>query len=81
VPLRVAAATSSIMIGVTAVASVPIYYAAGEIIPEYAAAAVLGVMIGSQAGFWVGDRAEARWLKLLLSAVLVAVAMLMLVRP
>jgi uncharacterized membrane protein YfcA len=80
VPLRVAAATSSIMIGVTAVASVPIYYAAGEIIPEYAAAAVLGVMIGSQAGFWVGDRAEARWLKLLLSAVLVAVAMLMLVR-
>jgi uncharacterized protein len=80
VPLRVAAATSSLMIGVTAVASVPIYYAAGEIIPEYAAAAVIGVMFGSQAGFWISDRAQARWLKILLSAVLVTVAVLMLVR-
>lgn len=80
VPLRVAAATSSLMIGVTAVASVPIYYAAGEIIPEFAAAAVIGVMIGSQAGFRIGDWAKATWLKLLLAIVLVVVALLMLVR-
>lgn len=80
VPLRVAAATSSLMIGVTAAASVPIYYAAGEIVPELAAAAVIGVMVGSRGGFWVGDRVKARWLKLLLALLLVAVALLMLVR-
>ena len=80
VPLRVAAATSSLMLGVTAVASVPIYYAAGEVIPELAAAAVVGVMIGSRGGFWVGDRVHARWLKLLLVLVLLSVAILMLVR-
>lgn len=80
VPLRVAAATSSLMLGVTAVASVPIYYAAGEVIPELAAAAVVGVMIGSRGGFWVGDRVKARWLKMLLSFILLGVAILMLVR-
>lgn len=80
VPLRVAAATSSLMLGVTAVASVPIYYAAGDVIPELAAAAVIGVMVGSRAGFVVGDRVKARWLKLLLACVLLAVALLMLVR-
>lgn len=80
VPLRVAAATSSLMLGVTAVASVPIYYAAGDVIPELAAAAVVGVMVGSRVGFVVGDRVRARWLKLLLAVILLAVAILMLVR-
>jgi uncharacterized membrane protein YfcA len=80
VPLRVAAATSSLMLGVTAVASAPIYYAAGEVIPELAAAAVVGVMLGSRGGFWIGDRLRARWLKLMLACVLLSVAILMLVR-
>lgn len=80
VPLRVAAATSSLMLGVTAIASVPIYYAAGDVIPELAAAAVVGVMIGSRGGLWAGDRVRARWLKMLLSCVLLLVAILMLVR-
>ncbi len=80
VPLRVAAATSALMLGVTAIASVPIYYAAGDVIPEFAAAAVVGVMVGSRGGLWIGDRVRARWLKLLLSCVLLIVAILMLVR-
>ena len=74
VPLRVAAATSAIMIGVTAVASAPIYYARGNIVPPLAASAVLGVLVGSRFGFWFGDRARARWLKLLMAAVLAAVS-------
>ena len=37
VPMRVAAATSSLMIGVTAVASVPIQYANGYVNPPLAA--------------------------------------------
>ena len=58
----------------TAVASVPIYYARGYILPGYAAAAVLGVLLGSRAGFWFGGRARARWLKLLMAGVLLAVS-------
>jgi uncharacterized membrane protein YfcA len=74
VPMRAAAATSGLMIGVTAVASVPIHYANGYILPDYAAAAVLGVLLGSQAGFWAGERARARWLKMLMAGVLLAVS-------
>ena len=74
VPMRAAAATSGLMIGVTAVASVPIHYANGYILPGYAAAAVLGVLVGSQAGFWFGDRAPVRWLKLLMAGVLLSVS-------
>ena len=74
VPLRVAAATSAVMIGVTAVASAPIYYARGDVIPALAASAVIGVLLGSRFGFWFGDRARAKWLKMILAAVLLAVA-------
>jgi hypothetical protein len=74
VPMRAAAATSGLMIGVTAVASVPIHYANGYILPGYAAPAVLGVLLGSQAGFWFRGRARARWLKLLMAGVLLSVS-------
>jgi uncharacterized protein len=75
VPLRAAAATSSLMIGVTAVASVPLQFAHGYIQPPLAAAAVLGVLVGSRAGLWFGGRAKARWLKILLAGVLAMVSL------
>jgi uncharacterized protein len=74
VPLRAAAATSALMIGVTAVSSVPIQYAHGYIHPPLAAAAVLVVLGGSRAGFWFGGRARAKWLKLLMAIILAAVS-------
>jgi uncharacterized membrane protein YfcA len=80
VPIRAAAATSSLMIGVTAVASVPIQYAHGFIDPPLAAAAVLGVLMGSRAGLWFGARARAKWLKLLMAAVLATVSVIYLRR-
>lgn len=80
VPIRAAAATSSLMIGVTAVASVPIQYAHGFVNPPLAAAAVLGVLVGSRAGLWFGGRARAKWLKLLMAVVLAAVAAIYLRR-
>ncbi len=80
VPLRVAAATSAVMIGVTAVASAPIYYARGDVVPPLAAAAVIGVLIGSRFGFWFGDRARAKWMKLLLAGVLAAVSLTYVVK-
>jgi len=80
VPMRVAAATSSLMIGVTAVASVPIQYANGYVNPPLAAAAVLGVLIGSRGGLWFGARARAKWLKLMMAIVLLLVSMIYLRR-
>jgi hypothetical protein len=80
VPIRAAAATSSLMIGVTAVASVPIQYAHGFVNPPLAAAAVLGVLVGSRAGLWFAGRARAKWLKLLMAVVLAAVAVIYLRR-
>jgi uncharacterized membrane protein YfcA len=80
VPMRVAAATSSLMIGVTAVASVPIQYASGYVNPPLAGAAVLGVLVGSRGGLWFGARARAKWLKLLMAAVLITVSIIYLGR-
>lgn len=74
VPMRAAAATSALMIGVTAVASAPVYYSRGFINPPLAAAAVLGVLVGSRAGLHFAGRSRARWLKLLMAAVLLTVS-------
>ena len=49
-------------------------YARGYINPPLAAAAVLGVLLGSRAGFWFGGRARVKWLKLLMALVLAAVS-------
>jgi uncharacterized membrane protein YfcA len=75
VPLRAAAATSALMIGVTAVSAVPVYYARGYIVENVAAATVLGVLAGSSVGFWIATHAKVKWLKLLLAAVLAGVSL------
>lgn len=80
VPLRAAAATSAFMIGVTATSGAVIYYGRGQLVPALAAAAVLGVRLGSSAGLRIGSRATARWLKLLMAIVLFVVSVLMLVK-
>ena len=75
VPLRAAAATSAVVIGITAMASAPIFYARGDVLPAPAAAAVLGVFAGSRVGLYLAARARSKWLKLLMAAVLVAVSL------
>lgn len=80
VPLRAAAATSAFMIGVTATSGAVIYYGRGQMVPVLAAAAVLGVRLGSWVGLGLGSRATARWLKLLMAVVLFVVSYLMLIR-
>ena len=77
VPLRAAAATSAFMIGVTAAGGAVIYYGRGQLVPTLAAAAVLGVQLGSWAGLRFGERAQAKWLKLLMAVVLLVVSALM----
>jgi len=80
IPIRTAAATSAFMLGVTVLASLPIYYARGQVIPAFAAAAVVGVQVGTRAGLWISERARAKWLKVIMAAVLVVVSGLMLWR-
>ncbi len=79
-PMRAAAATSAFMIGVTATAGAVIYYGRGQILPILAAAAVLGVQLGSWGGMRFGQRASAKWLKILMALVLIVVSGLMFVR-
>jgi uncharacterized membrane protein YfcA len=67
-------------LGVTATSGAIIYYGRGAVVPVMAAAAVLGVQIGSAAGLRLGVRATARHLKLLLAIVLMIVSGLMLTR-
>jgi len=81
VPMRAAAATSALMIGVTAAASAPQYFARGEVNPPIAAAAVIGVLLGSRIGLRLSGRAPVKWLKVLMALLLVVVAVLMFLRP
>src|SRR4030081_1513570 len=67
------------MIGVTATAGAVIYYGRGQLIPAFAAAAVLGVQLGSWGGMRFGARASAKWAKLVMGSVLFAVSVLMFV--
>lgn len=75
VPLRVAAATGSFVIGVTAVPGVLEKFPLDDPrAPLLAAAAVLGVLVGARAGLWIGGRVRVRALKMLLAVILFAVA-------
>jgi hypothetical protein len=79
-PVRAAAATSAFMIGVTATGGAIIYFGHGDLPALVAAPAILGVQLGSWAGLRLARRAPARFLKLLLAAVLFGVAVLMFLR-
>jgi uncharacterized membrane protein YfcA len=74
IPMRAAAATTAAMIGITALGSAPIYYARGHVTASLAAAAVIGVLVGSRLGMWYAGRARARGLKLIMALVLAVVA-------
>jgi uncharacterized membrane protein YfcA len=80
VPMRAAAATSSYMIGITVVAGAIPYYVHGLVIPQFAAATVLGVLAGGRLGIWLAARSKARWLKLLMIVMLLAVAISYLIK-
>lgn len=75
VPLRAAAATSAFMIGVTAVPPVLGQWADGHLGSfRLAAAAAIGVLAGFRVGEWLSPRARVQWLKLLMAALLLGVA-------
>ena len=80
VPLRVATATSNLMIGITAAASAVIYLIHGGIDPYVAGPTGIGVFLGATAGSRLGHRLDLRYLRLLFVVVLGYTALQMLVR-
>ena len=74
VPLRVATATSNLMIGVTASASAIIYLARGGIDPYVAGPTAIGVFVGASIGSRTAHRIDLRVLRLLFAAVLLYTA-------
>jgi hypothetical protein len=73
VPIKVAAATSAFMIGVTAAASSFVYYGRGDVDFGLAAAIAMGALPGSLAGARLTQAVQARSLKTLMAAVLLVV--------
>jgi uncharacterized membrane protein YfcA len=80
VPLRVAAATSNLMIGITAAAGALVYLLRGEIDPYVAGPTAIGVFLGASVGSRVAHRIDLRWLRFLFVAVLLYTAVQMLLR-
>lgn len=77
VPIKVAAATSNFMIGVTAVASLFVYFTRGYVMPFVAAPVALGIAAGAYAGARSAERVSGRALGRILAGVLVVVAVQM----
>jgi uncharacterized membrane protein YfcA len=63
VPLKVATATSNMMIGITATSSAVIYLLRGEIDPYLAGPTALGVFVGASLGSRVAGRIDVRILR------------------
>jgi uncharacterized membrane protein YfcA len=74
VPLRVAAATSNLMIGITAAASAIIYLLRGGIDPYVAGPTAVGVFVGASLGSRTAHRVDIRVLRMLFVIVLLVTA-------
>src|SRR4029079_8543433 len=80
VPLRVATATSNLMVGITAAASAVIYVIHGGVDPYVAGPAVIGVFAGASIGSRISHRVDVRVLRFLFVAVLLYTAFEMLMK-
>ena len=74
VPLRVATATSNMMIGITATSSAVIYLLRGQIDPFVAGPTAIGVFAGATLGSRLAHRVDTRILRLLFVVVLLYTA-------
>lgn len=77
VPIKVAAATSNFMIGVTAIASLFVYFARGYVHPYTVVPVALGVVVGATFGAAVSGRVHPGVLRRILVVILVLVAVQM----
>jgi uncharacterized membrane protein YfcA len=79
-PIKVSAATSNFMIGVTAAASAGVYFARGQIDPFVAAPVALGVLAGAFAGSYTMGRVGSRAVRIIFVIVLALISVQMLLK-
>lgn len=79
-PMKVATATSTFMLGVTAAASAGVYFWRGEVPPLVAAPVVLGILAGATLGARLLRRSTNRTVRAIFLPVLLAVSLMMFVR-
>lgn len=80
VPLKVATATSNLMIGVTGTASAVVYLARGQVDPYVAGPTAMGVYVGALIGSRLAPRIDLRLLRLLFVGVMAINAVQMIAR-
>jgi uncharacterized membrane protein YfcA len=80
VPMRVAAATSTFMLGFTASASAVLYLARGDVDTAVAAPVVLGVFVGARVGTRLAHGANQKVLQLVFAVAAMVFAIQMLAR-
>jgi uncharacterized protein len=80
VPIKVAAATSNFMIGVTAVSSLLVYLGRGEMHPAVTTPLIIGTVLGGIFGIRIQGRMGSRPIQMALAAILGLVAIQMALR-
>ncbi|MEJ2657519.1 MAG: sulfite exporter TauE/SafE family protein [Desulfobacterales bacterium] len=78
VPLGVATATSNFMVGITAAASVFVYYGRGDIYPMLVVPTAVGVFLGAVSAVYAFRRIGAVWVRKALVGLLVLLGVYML---
>ncbi len=80
VPIRIATVTSHLMVGITAAASVFVYYARGDVHPLVAAPAAIGMFAGAGVGAFVARKMHVSWIKTALVVFLFLIGLEMLLQ-
>jgi len=80
VPIKVATATSSYMIGITAVVSSIIYFYNGYINLDITIPAVIGVLIGATAGSFAAGKLKSRYIVFIMLIIFTFIGVLMFLR-
>ncbi len=80
VPIRIATVTSHLMVGITAAASVFVYYARGDVHPLVAAPAAIGMFAGAGLGAFVARKMHVSWIKMALVIFLFLIGLEMLLQ-
>jgi uncharacterized membrane protein YfcA len=79
-PMKVSAATSNLINGVTAASSFGVYYLTGNVYPLIAVPAVIGIILGSISGRRVLSKAKTPVVRFVFIAILVAIGVEMIMK-